>query len=237
MVRASTVQPPLRISTAPAAARSGSRARRSCRPYAPAERHLDLDVADPRRPRLLSQIELPPGWHSHKVRVAGDVMLVNHEQLGPDGTPHSAGASASTMSPTLPSPARSPSGAPRARACTATISTAATPISRRRPRAMSATSCMILDLKNPAQPEEVGRWWIPGQWKAGRRALSLGRLDAAALPSPVAPGRPALCQLLASRLLHPRHRRHVEAEAGLGAEHHAGLSASDPYLPAAAANR
>ncbi len=26
---------------------------------------------------------------------------------------------------------------------------------------------MILDLKNPAKPEEVGRWWMPGQWVAG----------------------------------------------------------------------
>src|SRR5262249_49234837 len=26
---------------------------------------------------------------------------------------------------------------------------------------------MILDLADPARPVEVGRWWIPGQWKAG----------------------------------------------------------------------
>ena len=26
---------------------------------------------------------------------------------------------------------------------------------------------MILDLKDPAKPEEVGRWWLPGQWTAG----------------------------------------------------------------------
>jgi hypothetical protein len=26
---------------------------------------------------------------------------------------------------------------------------------------------MILDLKDPAKPEEVGRWWMPGQWVAG----------------------------------------------------------------------
>jgi hypothetical protein len=26
---------------------------------------------------------------------------------------------------------------------------------------------MILDLKDPARPEEVGRWWMPGQWTAG----------------------------------------------------------------------
>ena len=26
---------------------------------------------------------------------------------------------------------------------------------------------MILDLADPAQPQEVGRWWMPGQWTAG----------------------------------------------------------------------
>jgi hypothetical protein len=26
---------------------------------------------------------------------------------------------------------------------------------------------MILDLKDPSKPEEVGRWWMPGQWIAG----------------------------------------------------------------------
>jgi hypothetical protein len=29
---------------------------------------------------------------------------------------------------------------------------------------------MILDLANPEKPEEVGRWWIPGQWQAGGEA-------------------------------------------------------------------
>src|SRR5260370_19161518 len=26
---------------------------------------------------------------------------------------------------------------------------------------------MILALKDPARPQEVGRWWMPGQWTAG----------------------------------------------------------------------
>jgi hypothetical protein len=26
---------------------------------------------------------------------------------------------------------------------------------------------MIVDFKNPERPEEVGRWWTPGQWIAG----------------------------------------------------------------------
>ena len=44
-----------------------------------------VDVADPRHPRALATIDLPEGWHSHKVRVANDVMIVNHEKQGPDG--------------------------------------------------------------------------------------------------------------------------------------------------------
>ena len=28
---------------------------------------------------------MPPGWHSHKVRVANDIMIVNHERLGRRG--------------------------------------------------------------------------------------------------------------------------------------------------------
>ena len=57
------------------------------------------DVADPRHPRLLARIDMPQGWHSHKVRVANGVMIVNHEQLGQDGDrPSSAAGSASTTS-------------------------------------------------------------------------------------------------------------------------------------------
>ena len=46
-----------------------------------------VDVSDPARPRELSRIELPPGWHSHKVRVSNDVMILNHERHGSDVTP------------------------------------------------------------------------------------------------------------------------------------------------------
>lgn len=41
------------------------------------------DISNPASPRLLSKIELPQGWHSHKVRVKNGVMIVNHEENGP----------------------------------------------------------------------------------------------------------------------------------------------------------
>ncbi len=43
-----------------------------------------LDVADPANPRVLAQLNIPGNIHSHKVRVAGDVMLVNHERFPED---------------------------------------------------------------------------------------------------------------------------------------------------------
>src|SRR6266849_704862 len=40
-----------------------------------------LDVRDPRKPRVVSQISLDdPDSHSHKARVAGDIMIVNSER-------------------------------------------------------------------------------------------------------------------------------------------------------------
>ena len=42
-----------------------------------------VDVSDPKKPRLLSQIFLDDGEsHSHKARVVGEIMIVNHERNG-----------------------------------------------------------------------------------------------------------------------------------------------------------
>jgi hypothetical protein len=49
-----------------------------------------LDVRDPRRPRVLSQLPIAPGAHSHKVRARDGIMLVNRERAGepdPEFTP------------------------------------------------------------------------------------------------------------------------------------------------------
>ena len=56
-----------------------------------------VDISDPRQPRLFSTIDVPDGWHSHKVRVSDDIMIVNHEKLGRRVTPVSAAALVSTM--------------------------------------------------------------------------------------------------------------------------------------------
>jgi hypothetical protein len=46
-----------------------------------------LDIADPRKPKVLSQIMCAHPWsHSHKARVAGDIMVVNSEREPGKGT-------------------------------------------------------------------------------------------------------------------------------------------------------
>jgi hypothetical protein len=125
------------------------------------------DIADPRRPQLLSQIGVPPGWHSHKVRVHDGVMLVNHERLGPDETPAFGGGLGiwDVSNPREPRPITK-------------WRTHGKGVHRYdfdgRYAYISPTAdgyvgniMMILDLADPARPVEVGRWWIPGQWAAG----------------------------------------------------------------------
>jgi hypothetical protein len=43
-----------------------------------------LDVADPANPRVVASIDIPPGLHSHKVRVANDIMVTNRERTRGD---------------------------------------------------------------------------------------------------------------------------------------------------------
>lgn len=125
-----------------------------------------FDVADPGAPRLLASLDIPTGWHSHKVRVADGVMLVNHER-NKEGTPEFGGGLGIYD---VSDPAK-----PR---MITKWRTGGKGVHRftfdGRYAYISPTDdgyvgnfVMILDVKDPAKPAEVGRWWIPGQWTGG----------------------------------------------------------------------
>lgn len=129
-----------------------------------------VDVADPRAPRILARIDVPEGWHSHKVRVSDGIMIVNHEKLGQDGDQEFGGGLGIYD---VSNPAE-----PR---MIAKWRTGGRGVHRYdfdgRYAYISPTAegyvgnfVMILDLGDPSRPEEVGRWWIPGQWQAGGEA-------------------------------------------------------------------
>ncbi|HVY59810.1 MAG TPA: hypothetical protein VHA77_18305 [Xanthobacteraceae bacterium] len=128
-----------------------------------------VDVSDPRKPRSVASIPIAQGLHSHKVRVANGVMLVNQE-INNRAAAEAAGLKGGLIIYDVADPTR--------------------------PREISRWECgglgvhrftfdgryayispemdgyvgnivMILDLADPCRPTEVGRWWMPGQWTAG----------------------------------------------------------------------
>jgi hypothetical protein len=126
------------------------------------------DVSDPAHPHLIANVPVAAGFHSHKVRAANGLMLVNRELV--DSKAAATGARGGLGIYDISNPAR--------------------------PREIRHWSCdgtgvhrftfdgryaylspeldgfignivMILDLADPEKPREVGRWWLPGQWIAG----------------------------------------------------------------------
>ena len=129
-----------------------------------------VDVRDPKNPIVLAELSMPPGTHSHKVRIAGDIMVVNHEINNND--------------PNKPSPDyRGGVGIyniadPRKPQLLNNWETGGQGVHRfdldSRYAYLSSTAdgylahiVLILDIENPAKPAEVSRWWMPGQWTAG----------------------------------------------------------------------
>jgi hypothetical protein len=125
-----------------------------------------VDVRDPKNPTRLAELQMLAGTHSHKVRVANGIMVVNHEAAGEPPNGWRGGFGVHDVS----NPAK-----PRE---IARWETAGTGMHRYDfdGRYLYGSPTFegylgnivgIFDLKDPTRPEEVGRWWMPGQWTAG----------------------------------------------------------------------
>lgn len=128
-----------------------------------------IDVSDPTRPRLISQIARPEGTHSHKVQVVGGTLLVNHERNRFEAEPPSnwsAGMAVYDVSDPAtpeqigfyPTPG---TGVHRMTWWEGNLAFVAGT-----DEGYDGRFLQIVDLTDPAQPVEVGRWWYPGQHRA-----------------------------------------------------------------------
>jgi len=173
-----------------------------------------VDISDPRKPRLVSQIDLEdPASHSHKARVIGDIMIVNsernmtaigrkaddlpglrvrlREELGRDANhaelAEKLGVKAADI-PAVEAAEKNPYDKGGFRIYD--VSDRAKPklitfhkthgigvhrfdmdanyayISTEMP-GYQGNILVIYDIRNPAKPGEVSRWWLPGQHLAG----------------------------------------------------------------------
>ncbi|TMG78753.1 MAG: RNA polymerase subunit sigma-70 [Betaproteobacteria bacterium] len=138
-----------------------------------------LDVSDPRQPKLLSQLTVDePDSHSHKARVAGDLMIVNVEQnlgkagrQGVDGSAEQTSYAHGGFKLYDISDRRRPKLIKHQRTWGrgvhrfdmdsryAYISTEM--------EGYVGNILVIYDIRDPARPQEVSRWWMAGQHVAG----------------------------------------------------------------------
>ena len=187
------------------------------------------DVGDPARPQCLATIELPEGMHSHKVRVADCIMIVNHERLGQvDGTPEGGLAIWDVENPREP----------RLITKWVTAGRGGAPLRFRWPPRVHLSHGGGLCRQHRHDP----RSWRSGPARGGRalvargpvagrrRGLSLVELRAAPLSPSLEDGITSQCQLLASRFLHSRHLRHDEASPRLRTQHQSVVPASHAHL-------
>ena len=138
-----------------------------------------LDVSDPARPRLVSQIFLEEeNSHSHKARVAGELMIVNVEQnMGPSGRKGADGApeTSSFNKGGFKVYDISKPENPRLITHQRTYGRGVHRFDMDDRYAYISTEMegyvgnilVIYDLADPARPAEVSRWWLPGQHVAG----------------------------------------------------------------------
>jgi hypothetical protein len=133
-----------------------------------------VDVSDPRQPRLVKQLETPPGTHSHKVQVVDDILLVNYERsmYEPNAPTWQGGLKVFDVSK------------PETPREIAFLAMPGKGVHRmtywQSPYAFMSGSddgfldqfLVIVDLADPSTPREVGRWWLPGQHTAAGEPMS-----------------------------------------------------------------
>jgi hypothetical protein len=134
---------------------------------APPEGTTILDVSNPSAPRLVAQLQVPLDTHSHKVRVHADLMLVNKEAVNGAVPSDYVGGLMIYDIARRRTPRRIafyPTGGKGVHRFDfdgryAYLSTEM--------QGYLGAIILVLDLADPARPEEVSRWWLPGQWTQG----------------------------------------------------------------------
>ncbi|MEE8444401.1 MAG: RNA polymerase subunit sigma-70, partial [Alphaproteobacteria bacterium] len=140
-----------------------------------------LDISDPRNPKLLSTLMLDnPQTHSHKVRVIGDIMVVNSEQRPQAGVRKARDFDeggfkiydvSDKTNPKLITFHKTWGQGVHRFDMDENYVYMSTEI-----EGFVGNILVIYDIRNPAKVEEVSRWWMPGQnVAAGEEPSPLGR--------------------------------------------------------------
>lgn len=127
-------------------------------------RDVDLRRRRPAAPRLLASLEVPIGWHSHKVRTKDGLMIVNYEKFRTGADDFGGGLGIYDVSrPDRPLLIKHwKTGTQGGGVHRYDFDGRYAYISPTAP-GFIGNIVKILDLQEPSRPQEVGSWWIPGQ--------------------------------------------------------------------------
>jgi hypothetical protein len=129
-----------------------------------------LDISDRTAPRVIRQWAAPAGSHTHKVQVADGLLMVNHELFRSDG-PAPVGMAIYDLHD------------PRDPERVGFFDTGGRGVHRivyeggdlayisATPDGYTGRIWLIVDVSDPVNPAEVGRWWWPGMWESDDEAL------------------------------------------------------------------
>ena len=131
-----------------------------------------VDISDPANPRVIARIKARAGTHSHKARICGNTLVINVEQYGGGGDGRAGLALYDIVNPLAPKEivfysmgglSTGGSGVHRFQLdCSRKLIYASGSAD-----GFQGNFTMIIDISDPAHPREVGRWWFPGQHRAG----------------------------------------------------------------------
>jgi hypothetical protein len=129
-----------------------------------------LDISDRTAPQMIRQWEAPAGSHTHKVQVADGLLVTNHELFRSEG-PAPVGMAIYDLDD------------PHDPQRIGFFDTGGRGVHRivyeggdfayvsATPEGYTGRIWLIVDMSDPANPAEVGRWWWPGMWTRGGEAL------------------------------------------------------------------
>jgi hypothetical protein len=124
-----------------------------------------IDVKDPKNPKVVAHLEIPEGLHSHKVRVSGDIMLINYERYKGKQQLQSGLKVFDISDRTKPREIhfyKTPGKGVHRFTFDGRYAYISPTV-----EGYNGNIAMMLDMKNPEKTEEVMRWWMAGQWTAG----------------------------------------------------------------------
>lgn len=190
-----------------------------------------LDVSNPRIPRLVGQLPAYKNTLCSKVQIVDDLMIINYENRNWGEVERVGFAVYHLKDPKNPTEIAychiGGQGVHRTWYSGEEPYVFVTAV----PEGFNDRMLMIFDMKDPSQPKEISKWWLPGQWLAGGEKPNFPQGLKYKLHHAMVGGNRAYCGMWdggmsildISDISHPREISNINWSPDFGGHTHTGL--------------